>query len=374
MKETEKQITSMQLFCLIIIVGLVSSVLTLPQVLAAEAGRDMWLSALLGFAAFFAVFFAVVRICKLNPGADLYTAAKESLGAVGAKIIYALLALFFAFKTLMLFCETESFCSARLYGSLPWYLYALVFGGVAVFMAVRGLKTIARCGELFIAFIIAALLVCTISAAGQMEPARVLPVAENGFAPVFKGFYKTAAWYGDFLIVLMAVGKIKPGKGLSKALFGAYGAVAFAAAAFVFAYYAMYGGLISFHGRGGAFADIINFSKDSSTGLITSVFNQIWILGCFLKLAVMFWAANEALMKTTGISKPVITAPILSAALYLLNIFVFRDAGRIVYIAAEYAGYFTAGLCLIVPAVLLICAARYKERHGKGGKGVETET
>lgn len=366
MEGSEKQITKTQLFCLIIITGLASAVLALPSVLAAEAGRDLWLSALTGFAVYAVIFFIIVRIYKLNPDAGLYTVIQKNLGSLGAKIIYGLLALFFGFKTLMLFCETEEFCAARLYDGLPWYFYAAVLGALAVFMAVKGLKTIARCNELSLVFVIAALLVCISAAAGQMEPARLFPVLEKGFAPVFRSFYKTAAWYGDFLIILMAMGKIKPDKKLPRVLYAAYGAAAVIAAAFCFVYYALYGKLSGFQGHGEALPNIINFSKDSSMGLISAAFNQIWLLACFLKLTAMFWAANEALGKAAGLKKPVYTAPPLAAVLYILNIFVFKNIDAVIYAALKYASYFTAGVCFILPPVILICAARYKKRRERG--------
>ena len=360
MIKTEKQINKTQLFCLIIIVGLTSAVLALPPFLAAEAGRDLWLCMLLSFAVYFAVFFLIVRIYKLNPDADLYTIVKNSLGSVGAKIIYSLFFLYFAWKALMLFAETGEFCTNRLYNALPWYFYALILGGFAVFMAARGLKATARLGELSLVFILAALLVCVGAAAGRMEPRRLFPIMENGFAPVFRGFYKSAVWFGDFLVLFMMLGKIKRDSKLPRTLYAGWGVTAFLAGAFGAAYYALFGSLSGFRGRGAAFANILNFSGESSLGLIGGAFNQIWLLACFVKLAVLFWAANEALMKICGCQKPLYTALPLAAALYILNVFAINNIDTAVNISVRYVNYLAAAVYTIAPVLILVCSVRYK--------------
>ena len=360
MKGSEKQINKSQLFCMIIIVGLTSAVLALPQVLAAEAGRDLWVSMLLGFAVCFLPLVLIVQIYKLNPDAGLYEIIKNSLGHIGAKIIYALFFLYFGWKTLMLFGETKSFCLNRLYDTLPWYFYALIFGGFAAFMAARGLKASARLGELSLFFLLAALVICVCTAAGGLDPKRLLPVMENGFASVFKGFYKTAVWFGDFLVLFMMLGKIKPDGKLPRALYAGWGATAFLAVAFAAVYRSLYGGLSEIQGRGAAFASIADFSGGGGRGPVSGLLNQIWLLACFVKLAVLFWAANEALMKICGCQKPLYTALPLAAALYVLSVFAIDKIGGGVYIAVRYGNYLAAAVYTIAPVIILICAVIYK--------------
>ena len=421
MSPTEKSITKTQLFCLIVIVGLASSVLTLPSVLAAEAGRDLWAAVIISFAAYSAVFFAVVQVYRLNPDTDIYTVLKKSIGTAGAKIIFAVLAVFFGYKTLTLFRETEEFCLNKLFQSLPWHFYAVILTALIAFIAARGLKSLARCGELSLVFITASLLVCLGAAAGQADAGRLLPVLENGFAPAFKGFYKTAAWYGDSLLLLMVMGRVKVDKKVPAMMYAGYGITALVLTGFMLAYYALYGSISGFQGHGQAFANITNFSRDSSMGLVSSIFNQFWLLACFIKAAALFWALNEAVrgvlgvrqitnynvqitnsgaaaravkcqgdgvsdtrcqllrprdteqvkgekLVTRSVNYSVPVTVILAVIIYILDVFVFKAADAAFYMSAAYVNYAAMGIYAGLPAIALICAAVYR-KNGKGQTG-----
>lgn len=365
MKPKEKEVTKNQLVFIVFILGVASQSLVLPSVMAEDAGRDAWIAMLISLVIYIGLFMLVMLIYKLNPDKDLYTVLKGTIGAVGAKIIYALYALLFLYKILLLSNETAGFCSTRLYMSLPWNIYLIPLYLLMGYITIKGLKALARNCEISIAIIALAIIFIIIYSSMHFKAERLLPLMEKGAVPVIKTVGKTTIWFGDFFVIFMMFGKIKHEKGLPKALTLSNAAAGILILLLTVSYFGNYGEIAGLSAHGQVITNMSLTGETNGAGIINSFVTIFWLLAVLLKFGIFFWAANEALQKVFGAKNSYFTVIPLLIAAYALDTRVFINDILTKYAALMYVNYLAAAAHFVLPVIILICALVYRKKRKK---------
>lgn len=204
MSESVK-ISTRQLTILATLVTIGDSILVLPAIPAFEAGRDAWISALLGLAVGLLVVYLFVRTGKLLPHFSLVELSESVLGRWCGTVLSMLFLGYMLLSISAHLREIGDFAITQILPDTPIEaILILVF--LLVIMGVRyGLETFSRVAEIFFPWFILLFLVLAISLVPSIDPHKILPTLENGVKPVLRGAVACIAFPFMELVVIMMI-------------------------------------------------------------------------------------------------------------------------------------------------------------------------
>lgn len=204
MTETIKiSVRQMMVLATLITVG--DAILVLPAVAIQEAGKDAWISAVLGLAGGLLVILLFLAVHKCSPNMSLVEINKRILGKWLGDVVsllfiaYVLLCLSFQLR------EVGDFAVSQIMPDTPIEaILILVF--LLIIMGVRlGLETFTRVGEIFFPWFILLFLVLAVSLAPAIDLHKMQPVFDNGIKPVLSGTIACIAFPFMEIVVLMMI-------------------------------------------------------------------------------------------------------------------------------------------------------------------------
>lgn len=202
-KENRLKLSSIQLFCLVMLFNIGSSTLY-PRGL--EAKQDAWIAVLLavGWTALeILIFYALYKAYPNKNLAEIITAL---LGKwVGAPLIVIFL---MYFNSIFVF-NLHEFSQLMLLTFLPKtpiLVVQIVFLLVEAFIVFLGIQILGRMGELFVGLVIFSLFAVFILIifSGQVDFKNLQPVFSKGFGPIFQGSFNTLEFpFGETIVFMM---------------------------------------------------------------------------------------------------------------------------------------------------------------------------
>ncbi len=204
MKVSTKQICLL-LFALIP----ASKFLILPSVYANLAAQDSWFAGLINCILDGGMLAVMLLIIKKFKGMSFYEVLSFNFGKVTAKIVYFIYFLYFMLKGTVPLFEQKNFTEITLYETSPTVFTFLPFFLVCFYLCVKGLRTMARTGEIVFWFTAVAFCIIIFLSIGTFRPYYLMPVLKNPLKRTLTAIYSGAMWYGQPIILLFLMGGIK---------------------------------------------------------------------------------------------------------------------------------------------------------------------
>lgn len=234
-----KQISLRQICLLFIAFVPVTKVIFMPALLAHHANNQLWIAALVAFLVEGGVIAALVWLARAYPG-TFFDLLSDSFGKTAARAVYVLYALFFSVKSCVLVVEQRSFIEVVMYETTPTILNFLPFFFVALFVCVKGIRSLGRMAD-----------VCfwmTLNAFGLILALTVLNLNFEAFLPLFYGAFPkvlrgaqgSVMWFGECSYLLFFMGKIKWSRRPFLKTIGSYAVAAAIVLFFLIAYYGLF--------------------------------------------------------------------------------------------------------------------------------------
>lgn len=219
-------INGRQFALLAIYITIGDTILILPAVPAQAAGRDAWISALLGIVFGIGVVLLYSAVGKRNAGRTFVDYAETVLGRwLGGAIACAFIGYIFLSSAAHV-REIGDFMTTQMMPETPIHAIHIFYAAVVLLAAYLGLECIARTSEFFFPVLILFLIVFVLFLVPSIETSKLLPVMENGLGPVMQGAVSTTAYpFAELSVLLMVIphvnnsGAIR-GSFLKGALFG----------------------------------------------------------------------------------------------------------------------------------------------------------
>jgi spore germination protein KB len=182
----------------------------LPSLLATGAGRDAWIAALVGSILELAILFLVINVITRNND-DMYASLRRTTTWAGAKFVMVLILAVFVLQLLILMQQSFMILNENLFANLhrqTFVIPILFFGVLCCFVEAR---SIFRSGEIFFMLIVVAFALAVFPAIPQMRPSEVLPILDDGFAPVLGAVFRNLIYFESaaFLLVFGGDAEIK---------------------------------------------------------------------------------------------------------------------------------------------------------------------
>ncbi|MCK9862853.1 endospore germination permease [Paenibacillus sp. ATY16] len=172
-----------------------------------QAGKDAWIGVLLS--SFLGVFVVLVYtvLMRLNPGLTLVQWFPAQFGSwIGTPIafLYPLLFIYIAGR---ITADIRDMVSTTLLFNTPLIIISGVFVFIIAYCVYGGITRVSRLGEMFlpIVLLLFSIEVILLISSNVMHYHNLLPVLENGWAPVWKTVYPPGITqsYGESIILAM---------------------------------------------------------------------------------------------------------------------------------------------------------------------------
>lgn len=185
MTTKNKKITTSQ-FCLIM-AGIFMAVRPIVEnaLQAKFVGNDCLITSMVaGIINLFLAIIVCVVINK-NPGKSFFEIMSNFLGTITTKIIMIMLAVVFVFKMLLIDYQMTFLLYDAVYTDINWLLFAAPLIMVVCFVAIKGIKVIARCYQIFMPFALLIFITTLFVAGSNANFEKVMPLFTHSQSQFF---------------------------------------------------------------------------------------------------------------------------------------------------------------------------------------------
>ncbi len=352
-----KQVSTRQFVVVQFLVALAVKMFMLPALMLRVVGKDSYIVMLAWIAFEFVDLTFVVLLARRNPDKTMYEILTDAFGKVVSRVIVALFTLFVCAKGLLVLGELKTFFIITMYADINWVVMLIPLMALLCAFGIRSLRSIGRTAELITPVIVVSTLVLSGLLLGDIEFANLLPVMENGFAPIKKGMLTFPMWFGDVSFLLMFLGNIKINRGfiwksyLSKLVATA---LVMLFSVTLFSTYANVSTLIDYGNNVSNMTQLSMGAQDN--GRFDLMFYCIWLFTVFLKLALIFYFFTRNLGFIVGTRNNYLTSPICAAVWYAVSAFVLRNENVSYLFFTSAVKYALCPVAFVMPMLLYITA------------------
>lgn len=216
-RETMKnKISTNQTSLIICIFTIALKVSALPAIMYSFAGNDSYISCLIAIVFDFIGTVVIINIMERHPNETFFTLTKETLGKTFAIIIQILLLVYFIIRTILVLQELHDYFIATLFEELNPIYFLIILGLIILYSTGKDFRTIGRLIELIFWPVAIAIAFTLIFPIKDLQIIKLLPVFEEGIVPIYKGLAHTTFAFGDYMILLIIMGKISFQKNTKK--------------------------------------------------------------------------------------------------------------------------------------------------------------
>lgn len=352
-----KQVSTRQFVVVQFLVALAVKMFMLPALMLRVVGKDSYIVMLAWIAFEFVDLTFVVLLARRNPDKTMYEILTDAFGKVVSRVIVALFTLFVCAKGLLVLGELKTFFIITMYADINWVVMLIPLMALLCAFGIRSLRSIGRTAELITPVIVVSTLVLSGLLLGDIEFANLLPVMENGFAPIKKGMLTFPMWFGDVSFLLMFLGNIKINRGfiwksyLSKLVATA---LVMLFSVTLFSTYANVSTLIDYGNNVSNMTQLSMGAQDN--GRFDLMFYCIWLFTVFLKLALIFYFFTRNLGFIVATRNNYLTSPICAAVWYAVSAFVLRNENVSYLFFTSAVKYALCPVAFVMPMLLYITA------------------
>ncbi|OAZ50683.1 GerAB/ArcD/ProY family transporter [Paenibacillus polymyxa] len=175
-----------------------------PTMITHIAHQDAWISSILSIPLGLIIIYVLIRVHELHPNLTLIEAIRKILGPVFGTIISCWYLFYFFMGAVLNAREVGDYLTTQIFESTPLRVLLAMEVLMLVLAALAGIEAFSRVSEILIPvyiFIFSGLILALLP---QIHLSNVLPVLENGLAPVAKGMVPGAAMpFAGMSIMLM---------------------------------------------------------------------------------------------------------------------------------------------------------------------------
>ena len=352
-----KQVSTRQFVVVQFLVALAVKMFMLPALMLRVVGKDSYIVMLAWIAFEFVDLTFVVLLARRNPDKTMYEILTDAFGKVVSRVIVAMFTLFVCAKGLLVLGELKTFFIITMYADINWVVMLIPLMALLCAFGIRSLRSIGRTAELITPVIVVSTLVLSGLLLGDIEFANLLPVMENGFAPIKKGMLTFPMWFGDVSFLLMFLGNIKINRGfiwksyLSKLVATA---LVMLFSVTLFSTYANVSTLIDYGNNVSNMTQLSMGAQDN--GRFDLMFYCIWLFTVFLKLALIFYFFTRNLGFIVGTRNNYLMSPICAAVWYAVSAFVLRNENVSYLFFTSAVKYALCPVAFVMPMLLYITA------------------
>jgi spore germination protein (amino acid permease) len=173
-------------FMMIMSSGLVNHVLILPLILTAS-GRDAWLSVLISIVPYIVWILLIGSVLKKIGNQNFLEYLKRGLGQIPVYIISAIFILYFYLNATVTFRDTVTWTKTNYLMDTPLLVLCILLGLLCFFGSFKGIQELGIVAMITLPLVVSFGIFIAIGNIQHKDYSMLLPIAEHGAGPVFKG-------------------------------------------------------------------------------------------------------------------------------------------------------------------------------------------
>ncbi len=214
------KITQIQLFTLVFMFVIGTSILYVPFLMATAAKQDAWIATLIGICFGLLLTCIYGSLAKRYPDLTLMQMNEKILGKWAGKGLSLLFFIYFLTLTSGLIRMIGDFITTHIMPETPIQAIEIIFMLIVVYGARLGLETFSRTAEMVLPWIILFFFLLVFFLLPEIQIENIFPLLEGGIKPVLKAsFLSLGVPFSDIVIFLMITPYISPPGNFGKVLF-----------------------------------------------------------------------------------------------------------------------------------------------------------
>lgn len=150
--------------------------------------------------------FILLDLMKKSGEKNIYEFMKSCVGTFFTKIILIILILKYALVVGNISKGLEFFVVENLYSEYNWFVFVLPLMILVGFMVYKGVRNIARVGEIVCWAIVIGLIYIALKALSGVDVLSFLPFFKDGFKPLVNSAWIHLSWFGSATFMFMLFG------------------------------------------------------------------------------------------------------------------------------------------------------------------------
>jgi len=212
----KKKISTHQACLLIVLSTIALKLSTLPAIMNDYASSNSYMICLFAIFFDFIGIFIILKTMEKIPDKNFFTLIKETLSKPVAIIIYSLLAIYFFTKSASALFQLHNYYSSSIFDDLNHSFGLLIILFLSLFLLKKNFRTFGRLMEVCFWPIAIAVMFTLIYPINSIKLTNLFPLFEDGLYPIWNGFLHTSFAFGDYVVLLILMGKIDYQKNTTK--------------------------------------------------------------------------------------------------------------------------------------------------------------
>lgn len=347
-----------QFVLLTFMLAMAMKMFNLPVLMLRMCGRDAFVSLIVELVIDLALLALVLAVVLTSGGKSFYDLIAAAFGRVTARVTAAVAGLYYLCKLYFMLVDVRLFFSNTVFPTSVGALHLLPLVIVLVYFATRPLSSAGRLGEIFMPFAAAGIVLLGVLTLPHVDFGGLRPLLADGWGRAAEGVASLPVWFGDFTLLLVAVGRADGGKKLLLSLVSAL--VGFAClAVFSAVLFASYGDMPDLLTYGHSISSVAQYAAGSFRfGRFDLVIFSLWLSAVFLSAGMITAFFSRSMAYALGGKAGAVAAVAGGAALTVAMIFTVN-----LNLAVEWAtGYFALpslvvqyGLPVLGAAAAAVC-------------------
>lgn len=376
MKIENSMITQRQFLIMVFIGGMVIKGFMLPSLLMLTSGRDSLFVMIFYFLVEIINLTCIALLIKLYPNKNFFCMMEDCFGKILSRIF--ILAFLFAagVKFVLNLSEVKAFFSSSMFSSVTWEIMIIPLIAICFILGVKSLRILGRSAEIFFPFIAICLVLLAFILFGEVRLENILPLGENGIEPVMKGIAEFPIWFGDVIVMSVAMGNVKPKKRFVTYTIITRAIVAVSITMLATVMFATYGNIIPLIKHGHNVTSLTQYDLGSQEfGRFDLLLYSVWLFGVFIKMAMNFYFCLRSIAFIINRPAYYIIGAVVAVLAYVFSIFVFPTLSSVYMLSTTaWIKCIFAFMEYLMPVILLIAASiRYRKKPAKENKNEQVQ-
>lgn len=351
----KKILTSRQTAMLLFISVISLKFLVFPALISNYSKRDSYVVVFLFLSLELLVMFLVLLFIKKYPNLTFKEVLTNTFGEIFAKAVYFILFAYFLMKTLFLIKETHNYFLEAIFDELPWWYFIIPLLIFLSYIMSKSLNSLARSVELLFWFIVVSIGVSVVAPLYSIDLLNIFPIFENGFSPIVTAMFYSVFSFGDYLLLILFMGRIKFEKGTIKKIM-LYMTFCLL---FITAFYIVFVALFNNSGINHilAISDIsVRSGYPYSQEKLDWLAILIWTITLLFQLGVYSMVTKNCFNEVIKTKKPFVPIAVISISLFVLSMILYLNLELMLKVTTSIPFLiFSIVVQAGIPLLLLLC-------------------
>ncbi|MCQ6561748.1 GerAB/ArcD/ProY family transporter [Paenibacillus mendelii] len=342
-----------------------TAILSLPSIIAVQAGRDMWLSPIWASTIGFLAVCIAYQLHKLYPKETIVEYSVHLVGRIVGKIMGLMFIFFYMHLNGFIIREYGEFVVGNFFVKTP---IIVVIGSMVIVcaFAVRGgVEVLGRCAQIFVPIVIILILLIVFLLSPDLKPIQIYPIMEHGVKPSLMGAVVPSDWFSEFIVISFLLPYLTDReKGMKWGMISVFAVMLTMVLSNMTALFLFGINTVGFRYPvmvAARYISLANFLEH-----LESIVMAIWIVGAFVKISVFYYVivlGTAQWLKLTDY-RPIVWP--VGFLLVLFSVWVAPNVQEMTRVVGTSIPFYLLSMQVAVPTLLLFIAFIQKKFRKKG--------